>query len=197
MAPRCSFCGSPPGRSARSRGLFTVLMCADCQAARGYGSGPIRHDPRGDARRAGPAADVGLEQKAAANRQVIAITRQRLTAGEDVPRMYQEPGVAGLERQGEVAEALGRVSRIALGLVGSGAQPDEDVGDGHRGLVADGELVVAGRHRAELLAPVHQPLHLVALAVALAVEGRWPATAGAPPGSVGLLIGGLGDGVGM
>jgi hypothetical protein len=64
------------------------------------------HDPGGDARRAGPTADVGLEQKAAANRQVIAITRQRLTAGEDVPRMYQEPGLAGLERQGEVAEAL-------------------------------------------------------------------------------------------
>jgi hypothetical protein len=55
------------------------------------------HDPGGDARRAGPAADVGLEQKAAANRQVIAITRQRLTAGEDVPRMYQEPGLAGLD----------------------------------------------------------------------------------------------------
>jgi hypothetical protein len=53
---------------------------------------------------------------------------------------------------------LGRVSRIAAGAVGSGAQPDEDVGDGNRGLVADGELVEAGRHRPELLAPVHQPL---------------------------------------
>ena len=35
-----------------------------------------------------------LEQKAAANRQIIAITRQRLAAGARVPRMYQEPGLA-------------------------------------------------------------------------------------------------------
>jgi site-specific DNA recombinase len=38
--------------------------------------------------------------------------------------------------------------------------------------------------------------HLVALAVALAVEGRRPATPGAPPGPVGLLVVPLGDGVG-
>jgi hypothetical protein len=43
-------------------------------------------------------------------------------------------------------------------LVGSGAQPDEDVSHTDRGLVADGELVKAGGHRAELLAAVHQPL---------------------------------------
>jgi hypothetical protein len=47
-----------------------------------------------------------LEQKAAANRQLIAVTRQRLAAGEQVPRMYQEPGLAWLERQAEVAEDL-------------------------------------------------------------------------------------------
>jgi hypothetical protein len=41
-----------------------------------------------------------------ANRQVIAVTRQRLAAGEQVPRMYQEPGLAWLERQAEVAEDL-------------------------------------------------------------------------------------------
>jgi len=46
-----------------------------------------------------------LEKKAAANRQVIA-TRQRLAAGEQVARMYQEPGLAWLERQAEVAEEL-------------------------------------------------------------------------------------------
>jgi hypothetical protein len=61
---------------------------------------------------------MGLEQKAAANHQAIAITRQRLTAGEDVPRMYQEPGQAGLERQGEVAEAL-----VAERQAGSQAPP--------------------------------------------------------------------------
>ena len=35
-----------------------------------------------------------LEQKTAANRQVIAIMRRRLAAGEEVDRMYQEPGMA-------------------------------------------------------------------------------------------------------
>jgi hypothetical protein len=47
-----------------------------------------------------------LEQTAAANRQVIAVMRQRLAAGEQVARMYQEPGLAWLERQAEVAEEL-------------------------------------------------------------------------------------------
>jgi hypothetical protein len=47
-----------------------------------------------------------LEQKAAANRQVIAVMRSRLAAGEEVARMYQEPGLAWLERQAEVAEEL-------------------------------------------------------------------------------------------
>jgi hypothetical protein len=47
-----------------------------------------------------------LEQKATANRQVIAVMRKRLAAGEAVARMYQEPGLAWLERQAEVAEDL-------------------------------------------------------------------------------------------
>jgi hypothetical protein len=47
-----------------------------------------------------------LAQKAAANRQVIAVLRQRLAAGEQVARMYQEPGLAWLERQAEAAEQL-------------------------------------------------------------------------------------------
>jgi hypothetical protein len=47
-----------------------------------------------------------LEQKAAANRRVIAVIRRRLAAGERVARMYQEPGLAWLERQAEVAEQL-------------------------------------------------------------------------------------------
>jgi hypothetical protein len=37
--------------------------------------------------------------------------RQRL-AGEQVARMYQDPGLAWLERQAKVMEDLGRVSRI-------------------------------------------------------------------------------------
>jgi hypothetical protein len=47
-----------------------------------------------------------LVQKAAANRQVIAVMRQRLAAGEQVARMYQAPGLAWLERQAEAAEQL-------------------------------------------------------------------------------------------
>jgi hypothetical protein len=47
-----------------------------------------------------------LAQKATANRQLIAITRQRLAAGEQVARMYQEPGLAWLECQAEAAEQL-------------------------------------------------------------------------------------------
>jgi hypothetical protein len=47
-----------------------------------------------------------LEQKAAANRQVIAVMRQRLAAGEQVARMYQQLGLAWLERQAEAAEQL-------------------------------------------------------------------------------------------
>jgi hypothetical protein len=47
-----------------------------------------------------------LEQKAAANRQLIAVMHRRLGVGEEVARMYQEPGLAWLERQAEVAEEL-------------------------------------------------------------------------------------------
>ena len=47
-----------------------------------------------------------LEQKAAANRQVIAVMRSRLAAGEQLARMYQESGLAWLERQAEVIEDL-------------------------------------------------------------------------------------------
>ena len=47
-----------------------------------------------------------LEQKAAVNRQLITVMRQRLAAGEQVVRMYQEPGLAWLERQADRAETL-------------------------------------------------------------------------------------------
>jgi hypothetical protein len=54
----------------------------------------------------GVALDLGSEQKAAANRQLITVTRQRPAAGQQVPGMYHEPGLAWLERQAEVAEQL-------------------------------------------------------------------------------------------
>ena len=107
MADRCSFCGSTAGPFSKVEGLFTVLMCADCQAARGRGSGPYSVMTRAEMR-AGLdlMATWALEQKAAANRQLIATMRPRLAAGEQVARMYQEPGLAWLERQAEMAEEL-------------------------------------------------------------------------------------------
>jgi hypothetical protein len=39
-----------------------------------------------------------LEQKAAANRQIIGVMRSRLAAGEEVARMYRVAGLAWLER---------------------------------------------------------------------------------------------------
>jgi hypothetical protein len=95
MPDRCSFCGSTAGPFAKVEGLFTVLMCADCQAARGHGSGPYPGMTRAEMR-AGLdlMATWALEQKAAANRQLIAATRLRLAAGEQVAPMYQEPGLA-------------------------------------------------------------------------------------------------------
>jgi hypothetical protein len=107
MAERCSFCGSTSGPFASVEGLFTVLMCADCQAARGYGSGPYPVMTRAEMRESLELLPSWvLAQKAAANRQVIAIMRERLVAGEEVARMYQEPGLAWLERQADAAEQL-------------------------------------------------------------------------------------------
>ena len=47
-----------------------------------------------------------LAQKAAANRQLIAVMHQRLAAGQQVAQMYQEPGLAWLEHQAEAGEQL-------------------------------------------------------------------------------------------
>jgi hypothetical protein len=106
-AGRCSFCGATTGPFTKVEGLFTVLMCTDCQAARGYGAGPYPVMTRAEMRESlALLPSSALAQKAAANRQVIAVMRQRLAAGEQVARMYQEPGLAWLERQAEAAEQL-------------------------------------------------------------------------------------------
>jgi hypothetical protein len=112
----CSFCGANAGPFAKVEGLFTVLICIPCLEVR-QAQPATRlglHDP-------GPyppmtSAEMReslelipswvLEKKAAANRQLIAVIRQRLAAGEQMARMYQEPGLAWLERQGEAAEQL-------------------------------------------------------------------------------------------
>jgi hypothetical protein len=46
---------------------------------------------------------------------VIAVMRQRLAAGEEVARMYQEPGLAWLEREAEAAEDLVADRQAAAG----------------------------------------------------------------------------------
>jgi hypothetical protein len=71
-------------------------MCADRQATRGHDSGPYGVMTRAKMRAYLDLLPTWtLEQKAAADRQLIAVMRQRLAAGEEVPRMYQEPGLAG------------------------------------------------------------------------------------------------------
>src|SRR4029453_674631 len=94
MADCCSFCGSTAGPFGKVEGLFTVLMCADCQAARGRGNGPHPVMTRAEMRAGLDLMPTwALEQKAAANRQLIAAMRRRLAAGEQVARMDQEPGL--------------------------------------------------------------------------------------------------------
>jgi hypothetical protein len=97
-------------------GLFTVLICIPCLEVRQAQPDTRlgRHDPgpyppmtRSEMRESlALLPSWVLAQKAAANRQVIAVMRQRLAAGEQVARMYQEPGLAWLERQAEATEDL-------------------------------------------------------------------------------------------
>jgi hypothetical protein len=112
----CSFCGASRGPFAKVERLFTVLICIPCLEIR-----QAQPDTRLGPDDSGPyplmtSAEMReslellpswmLAHKAAANRQVIAVMRERLAAGEQVARMYQEPGLAWLERQAEVAEQL-------------------------------------------------------------------------------------------
>jgi hypothetical protein len=115
-AGHCSFCGATKGPFATVEGLFTVWICIPCLEVRHAQPGTRlgMHDPgpypamtRAEMRESLELLPSWvLAQKAAANRQLIAVTRQRLAAGEAVAPMYQEPGLAWLERQAEAAEAL-------------------------------------------------------------------------------------------
>src|SRR5215207_916730 len=97
-------------------GLFTVLICIPCLEIRQaqsdtrlglHGPGPYPVMTRAELRESLELLpNWVLAQKAVANRQVIAIMRERLVAGEEVARMYQEPGLAWLERQADAAEQL-------------------------------------------------------------------------------------------
>jgi hypothetical protein len=109
----CSFCGATRGPFATVEGLFTVWICISClevrQAQPDTRLGP---DDSGPYPLMTPAEmreslalppSWALAPTAAANRQVIAVMRQRLAAGEQVARMYQEPGLAWLQRQTDSA----------------------------------------------------------------------------------------------
>ena len=97
-------------------GLFTVLICIPCLEVRQaqpatrlslYDPGPYPVMTPAELRESLELLPSWvLQQKAAANRHVIAVMRQRLAAGEQVARIYQEPGLAWLERQAEAAEQL-------------------------------------------------------------------------------------------
>jgi hypothetical protein len=115
-AGHCSFCGAIGGPFAKVEGLFTVLICIPCLEVRQAQPGTRLglHDPGPYPAMTHAEMRESLEllpnwvlaQKAAANRQLIAVMRQRLAAGEQVARMHQEPGLAWLERQAEAAEQL-------------------------------------------------------------------------------------------
>jgi hypothetical protein len=86
-------------------GLFTVLMCADCQAARGHGSGPYPVMTRAEMRAGLDLLPTwALEQKAGrqppGHRGHANATGRRRAGGSHVPGA----GLAWLKRQAEAAE---------------------------------------------------------------------------------------------
>ena len=78
MADRCSFCGSTAGPFSKVEGLFTALVCADCQAARGHGSGPYPVMTRAEMRAGlGLMPTWALEQKVAAVQEMPGVLASR------------------------------------------------------------------------------------------------------------------------
>ena len=82
-------------------------MCPACLTAQARGRGPYP-DLTDKEMRAGldQLPTWALEQKAAANRQVIAAMRARLERGKPVAWMYGPLGLAWLQRQAKIAEQL-------------------------------------------------------------------------------------------
>ena len=107
MGEACGFCGTATGPFTRVEGLFAVLMCPACLRARGRSAGPY---PAMSDQEQRAALDLlptwVLEQKATANRALVKEVRQRLAGGQRVARMYQADGLAWLERQADLAEAI-------------------------------------------------------------------------------------------
>jgi hypothetical protein len=103
----CGFCGGADGPFTRVEGVFVVLMCPTCLANRARGRGPYPDLTDAELRAQLDLLPTwALAQKAAANRQVIAMMGGRLERGEPVARMYGPLGLAWLQRQAEIAEQL-------------------------------------------------------------------------------------------
>jgi hypothetical protein len=84
-----------------------------CLAARGRGRGPSPDLTDEEMRvQLDQLPTWTLQQKAEANRQVVAVNRGRLERGEPVARMYGPLGLAYLDRQAELAEQLVRPPRF-------------------------------------------------------------------------------------
>jgi hypothetical protein len=107
MGNGCGFCGSATGPFTRIEGLFDVLMCPRCQHDRGHSPGPYPAMTTDQHRASLDLLPTWvLAQKVTANRALVAAMRQRLADGHQVARMYQPDGLAWLERQADVAEAI-------------------------------------------------------------------------------------------
>jgi len=98
-------CGAGP--FTRVEGAFTVLMCPTCLAQRSRGRGPYPDLTDAELRAGLDLLPTWvLARKAAANRRLISVMRQRLERGEPVVPMYGPLGLAWLQRQAETAEQL-------------------------------------------------------------------------------------------
>jgi hypothetical protein len=95
VAERCGFCGSASGPFTRIEGLFAVLICPGCLACQARGRSPLS----GVDNALGTGLDLlptwAQKQKAAANRQIIAVLGGRLERGMPVVPIYGplEPGL--------------------------------------------------------------------------------------------------------
>jgi hypothetical protein len=82
-------------------------MCLGCLARRARGRGPYPELSDAEMRAGLDLLPTWvLQQKAAANRRVIAAMRERLERGAPVAAMYGPLGLAWLQRQAELAEQL-------------------------------------------------------------------------------------------
>ncbi len=107
MAVGCDFCGSMTGPFTTVEGLFAVAMCARCQRGERAPASPYPAlSPTALREGLEQLPSWVLEQMSAANRRKIGEMWERLAQGLPVAFMYQEAGLAWLERQADLAEAI-------------------------------------------------------------------------------------------